>query len=81
MARALRWGAAGGVVGFNVFAILFFMALSQRLGRPDQLLLMAVFAVMGAASLAMLGGVFGAVRSAMEELEELWREIDRLQDE
>ena len=76
MAKALRWGAAAGVLGFTLFAPLFFLVLGRRAGRPGDVLMMAVFALMGATFAAVLGGLFGAARSAMDELEELSYDIE-----
>ena len=76
MEQTLRCGAAAGILGFSLFAPLFFLVLGPRAGRPDQVLMIAVFSLMGASFAAALGGLFGAARSAMDELEELSYEIE-----
>ena len=54
-----------------------FFAANPRQGA-DRLTLWIVFALMAAIPMAVIGVIFGAMNTAMEEVEELWREIDRL---
>lgn len=74
MATALRWGAAAGVLGFTLIAPLLFLVLGARAGR--QVSGIAIFSLMGATFSALLGGIFGATHSAMDELDELSYEIE-----
>ncbi|MSQ94386.1 MAG: hypothetical protein EXR98_07500 [Gemmataceae bacterium] len=76
MPRMIIWAAIGAIVGFLVFCAMFQMAWPH--GGPDRGVNL-VFSIMGALPVAAICAVFSAVGTIKENLDEIRREIMRLQ--
>jgi hypothetical protein len=76
MKRMLLWAGLGTFAGFALFAFLFFVAIERR--GPDSGV-MLVFALMAALPVGIMGAIFVAIGIIKDELNDVRREIMRLQ--
>jgi hypothetical protein len=76
MERLLGWAALGAVLGFVLFAGLFNLTWPRN---TSERLLWIAFAIMGAIPVSLLVVIVGSVRMLKQELQELRREVVRLQ--
>ena len=77
MLRSDVWADVAGFLGFAAFNVLFFIALDNRGGRDR--FTAVVFSLMAAIPVAAVAALFAALRTIIEELHDVRREVQRLQ--